>query len=152
MPTRTRRGLPSREETEIQRNVVNKNTSIAHFTLATQDVARAAQFYESTLGWRSIDRPQNLERAAAWLAIGANQEVHFLEVDGFEVSLFEAEFGRHIAVSYNVEEFAALKDRLVAAGAELVAPERETPFDRFFFRDLDGYIIEVIDAEHEPEQ
>ena len=130
----------------------NKKTAIAHFTLATRDVARAAQFYESTLGWRAIHRPQNLECPAAWLAIGATQEVHFLQVEGFEISSFEAEFGRHIAVSYDVEEFDALKERLVANGAELVAPERDTPFERFFFRDPDGYVIEVVDADHEPEQ
>jgi hypothetical protein len=40
---------------------------------------------------------------------------------------------------------------LATRGAELVDPIRETPFERFFFRDPNGYIFEVVDADHAPE-
>ena len=33
----------------------------------------------------------------------------------------------------------------------LIAPERPTPFERFFFRDPNGYVFEVVAAEREPE-
>ena len=38
-----------------------------------------------------------------------------------------------------------LKQRLVDAGAELIAPLRATPFERVFFREpVNGYVFEVI--------
>ena len=66
-------------------------------------------------------------------------------VEGFEVSGFEREFGRHIALFHDGGDFSALKDRLITQGATLIAPERETPYDRFFFREpVNGYVFEVI--------
>jgi hypothetical protein len=47
-----------------------------------------------------------------------------------------------------VTEFPALKERLVAEGAELVESLRTTPYERFFFREpVNGYLFEVIDAD-----
>ena len=72
-----------------------------------------------------------------------------LEVEDFRPSDFEAEFGRHIAVSYPREGFHDLKDRLRSRGAELIEPKRATAFERFFFRDPSGYIFEVVEARKE---
>ena len=127
-------------------------TSFAHFTFATRDVVRASKFYATTFGWEPIHRPQNIEMPAAWLQMAPDQEVHFLQIPDFEISRHEAEFGRHIALAYPRTAFPELKKRLVEHGAELGDPIRETPFERFFFRDPDGYIIEVVDADHEPER
>ena len=121
--------------------------SIAHFTLATRDVASTSGFFESTFGWTPLHRPGNIDRTAAWLEISPGQQMHLLHVEGFEPSPFEAEFGRHIALFYPGKDFAALKSRLAEQGAELVDPLRETPFERFFFRDPNGYMFEVIDSE-----
>jgi len=121
--------------------------AIAHFTLATRDVPRASRFFESTLGWRPVSRPGNIPRVAAWLAIAPGQELHLVEVTDFAPSPFEREFGRHIAVRYPREGFPGLKQRLADEGAELIAPARATPFERFFFRDPNGYVFEVIAAE-----
>jgi catechol 2,3-dioxygenase-like lactoylglutathione lyase family enzyme len=77
--------------------------------------------------------------------------LHLVEVAGFEPSPFEAEFGRHVALAVPPAEFAALKQRLREHGAELIDPQRETPFVRFFFRDPNGYIFEVVEADHAPE-
>ena len=130
----------------------NRNSmAFAHFTLATRDVERTSDFFLQTLGWQPIDRPANIGRRAAWLLIAPGQEVHLLHVDAFEPSAFEKEFGRHIAFFYPVSEFDALKRRLVQFGAELIAPERSTPFDRFFFKDPNGYVFEIIEAGHAPE-
>lgn len=123
----------------------------AHLTLATRHVERSARFYIATLGWRAISRPNNIGRPAAWLEIAAGQELHIVEVEGFEPSPFEAEFGRHFALTYPRMEFAALKRRLLENGAEVFGPIRETPFERFFFRDPDGYVFEVIEEERAPE-
>jgi catechol 2,3-dioxygenase-like lactoylglutathione lyase family enzyme len=121
--------------------------SLVHFTLATRDVRRAEAFFAQALGWRPLARPGNSGRPAAWLEIVPGQELHLVEVAGFEPSPFEAEFGRHVALSFPRAEFDALRGRLLEHGAALIEPERPTPFARFFFRCPDGYVFEVVPVE-----
>lgn len=118
--------------------------AFAHIALATRDVARTARFFEATLGWKPIDRPGNIAVKAAWLAIAPGQEAHLLELPDFAPSPFEREYGRHLALTYPLDGFEALKDRLRAEGAEVIPAERPTPFERFFFRNPDGYMFEVV--------
>ena len=122
-----------------------------HVTLPTRDVARTLRFFETTLGWKRIERPGNIGRPAAWLEIAPGQEAHLIECDDFEPPYYDREFGRHIAVSFPRSGFARLKEALVRQGAELIAAERPTPFERFFFRDPNGYVFEVVDEERVPE-
>ena len=124
---------------------------LAHLTLATRDVHASARFFAQALGWQPISRPNNIGRPAAWLEIAPGQELHLVEVPGFQPSAFEAEFGRHVALAFPLAEFEGLKRRLLAQGAALIEPERPTPFERFFFRDPNGYVFEVVAAEREPE-
>jgi catechol 2,3-dioxygenase-like lactoylglutathione lyase family enzyme len=126
--------------------------TIAHITLATRDIERSRVFFAAALGWRPIERPSNVPMPAAWLEIAPGQELHLVEVPDFEPSPFEREYGRHIALSCPLREFAALKERLQAHGAELIAPDRPTPFERFFFRDPNGYVFEVVAAQRQPER
>ena len=126
-------------------------TRLHHLTLATRDVVASREFFLNTLGWKQIPRPGNIDIQAAWLDIGDGQQLHLLHIEGFEASPFEAEFGRHFAFDYPLDEFSALKERLLTHGAELIDPIRETPFERFFFREPNGYIFEVVDANREPE-
>jgi len=125
--------------------------SLAHITLATRDVQASLTFFAEALGWRPIIRPGNIGRPAAWLEIAPGQELHLVEVTGFAPSSFEAEFGRHIALAFPRAEFDALRRRLVAHGATLIEAERATPFERFFFRDPNGYVFEVVDGGRKPE-
>ena len=124
---------------------------IAHITLATRDVKASASFFQAVLGWAPTHRPGNIGREAAWLSMAPGQELHLVHVPDFEPSRFEKEFGRHIAVEFPLAEFAALQERLHAHGAETIPPERPTPFQRFFFREPNGYIFEVVDADRQPE-
>ena len=125
--------------------------ALAHITLATRDVRKSEAFFAEALGWRPIRRPGNIGRPAAWLEIAPGQELHLVEVAGFEPSPFESEFGRHFAIAFPLAEFAGLKSRLVAHGAQLIKAQREAPFSRFFFRDPNGYVFEVVPAERAPE-
>jgi catechol 2,3-dioxygenase-like lactoylglutathione lyase family enzyme len=126
--------------------------SIAHLTLPTRDVERTAAFFERTLGYARTGVPGNSPVDALWLDVGQGQTMHVFYVDGFEVSRFEHEFGRHVAVFHVRSDFDALKARLTEEGAELIAPLRPTPFERFFFREpVNGYVFEVIDAGHQRE-
>jgi catechol 2,3-dioxygenase-like lactoylglutathione lyase family enzyme len=120
--------------------------AITHLALATRDLKRTAEFFEAALGWPRIERPGNIRVPSAWLEIGPGQELHLLEIADFEPSPFEREYGRHIAVTFPAETFPALKQRLAELGAEVIAPERPTPFERFFFRTPDGYVFEVVAA------
>ena len=55
--------------------------------------------------------PTNIPDEAVWLNLGRGQQIHLVYVDGFEVSPFEREFGRHVAVYYPRAQFDALKAR-----------------------------------------
>lgn len=121
--------------------------SFAHLTLATRDVQRTASFLEQTLGYPRDPAPGNIPSEAVWFNLGNGQQIHLVHVDGFEVSPFEREFGRHIALFHPGRDLEPLKQRLKDQGAEIIAPMRATPFDRFFFRDpINGYVFEVIDT------
>jgi catechol 2,3-dioxygenase-like lactoylglutathione lyase family enzyme len=123
----------------------------AHLTLATRDVSATKTFFETALGWPAIYRPGNIDVQAAWLQVGPNQELHIVHSPEFEASPYEKEFGRHMAIDIPHSEFSPLKERLKENGAEIIPPIRETPFERFFFRDPNGYIFEVIPSERESE-
>jgi hypothetical protein len=121
--------------------------SLAHLTLPTQHVERTTVFLEQALGYRRKPVPSNSPVEVSWLDIGHGQEIHVFYVEGFVVSPFEGEFGRHVAVFHPLADFAALKQRLLDAGAELIEPLRATPFARLFFREpINGYVFEVIDG------
>ena len=121
---------------------------LAHFTLATRDIQRTAEFLERTLGYSRKPLPANSVGEAIWFDIGNGQEMHVLHVPDFEISAYEAEYGRHVAMFHPRSDFPALKARLAGAGAVLIDPIRPTPFERFFFREpVNGYVFEVIDQD-----
>ena len=121
--------------------------ALAHVTLATRELARSTAFFHEVLGWTPIGRPRNNAAPAAWLQIAPGQELHLVEVPEFQPSPFEQEYGRHIALSLPRAGFSTLKERLIAHGAKVIDPLRDTPFDRFFFRDPNGYLFEVLEQE-----
>jgi catechol 2,3-dioxygenase-like lactoylglutathione lyase family enzyme len=122
--------------------------SLAHLTLPTRDVEKTASFLETTLGYVREPAPENIPCETVWLNIGRGQQMHVFYVEGFEVSPFEREFGRHVAVFYPHPQFEGLKQRLQQHGAELIEPLRATAFERFFFREpVNGYVFEVIDQD-----
>ncbi len=124
---------------------------IAHVTLATRDVEASQRFFVETLGWQPLKRPGNIDQPARWLRINAQQELHLIQVDDFQASPFEREYGRHVALEIPLDEFASLQTRLRRHHAEIIPASRATPFQRFFFRDPNGYVFEVVEADHESE-
>ncbi len=120
--------------------------SLSHLTLPTRDVQKTAAFFERTLGYARDPAPANSPLETVWLNTGQGQQMHVVYVEGFEVSRFEGEFGRHVAVYYPLSQFPALKARLQQLDAEVIEPLRAAPFERFFFREpINGYVFEVID-------
>ena len=120
----------------------------AHLTLPTQHVEETTRFLETTLGYSRKPVPDNSPVDARWLDIGHGQELHVFFVEGFVVSPFEAEFGRHVALFHPANDFAAVRQRIISAGGTLVNALRQTPFERLFFREpVNGYLFELIDSE-----
>jgi catechol 2,3-dioxygenase-like lactoylglutathione lyase family enzyme len=118
----------------------------SHITLGTQDVERTASFFQQAFGFPRDPVPANVPYESAWLNLGGGQQIHIVFVEGFQVSPFEREFGRHIALYQPLARFDALKTTLHELGAEIVEPLRTTPFERIFFREpVNGYFFEVID-------
>ena len=89
--------------------------SLAHLTLPTREVEKTASFLEQTLGYVRDPVPENVPDETVWLNIDRGQQIHVFFVDGFEVSPFEQEFGRHVAVFHPLEDFAALQGTAAAA-------------------------------------
>ena len=123
----------------------------AHFTLPTLDVQGTAALLERTLGFTRAQPPANSPVETVWLDMGRGQQIHVVYVEGFAVSAFEGEFGRHFAVFHPVAAFPSLKQALRELGAEVSDPLRPSPFQRFFFREpVNGYVFEVIDDAQAP--
>src|SRR4051812_10050370 len=101
--------------------------SLAHLTLPTRHVEQTASFFERTLGYSRNPVAPNSPVDALWLDIGGGQEMHVFFVEGFEISPFEGEFGRHVALFHPRDDFGTLKERLTREGAKLIAPLRATP-------------------------
>lgn len=120
-------------------------------TLPSRHVEATAAFIEETLGYARLPVPPNVPTETAWLDLGGGQTLHVFYVEGFSVSPFENEFGRHVAVFHPRSDFAALKQRLRDRGAAAFDPMRPTPYDRFFFKEpVNGYVFEVIDDDQKP--
>jgi len=124
--------------------VKNLVMSIHHFTLATRDLQISSRFYQAVFNWVIVERPANISRSGVWLSIPGGQQLHLTEVPDFQPSQFEDEFGRHVALSVTDAELDEVRAKLIEQGTEIIPPQRDTPHRRFFFRDPDGYIIEVI--------
>lgn len=118
---------------------------LAHLTLPTQHVGRTARFLERTLGCARKPVPANSPVEAVWLDLGDGQEMHVLHVDGFIVSPFEGEFGRHVALQHAGADLPALRQRLAEEGAEIIEPLRPAAVERFFVREpINGYVFEIV--------
>jgi predicted enzyme related to lactoylglutathione lyase len=125
---------------------------LAHLAIGSRDVRATAEFLCRAMGWELISSPANAPLEVAWIDVSArrnrSQQIHVIHVADFEISPFDREFGRHLAVFHDGRDMAALKLRIAEQGGQLIDPIRPTPFERFFFREpVNGYVFEVIDRD-----
>jgi len=104
--------------------------------------AEARAFYRDVLGLEEIQRPESLTnagRSGAWFSLGSDQELHVFFNPG---SMDIAHSSAHPALI--VDDLAALREYVAAAGCEI---EEAIPIEgreRFFTRDPGGNRIEFM--------
>ena len=100
--------------------------------------AEGRRFYVGLLGLRELDKPASLAgRGGFWLAAGDGREVHVGTEDGVDRAATKA----HLRVS----NLAAWRERLAAAGVEVLDSVPIPGYDRFEFRDPFGNRVEMIE-------
>jgi catechol 2,3-dioxygenase-like lactoylglutathione lyase family enzyme len=105
-------------------------------TVAPEDTERARDFYCTVLGLTEVEKPDALKpRGGFWLQLG-NQQIHV----GVEPK--DGETKAHVA--YQVDDLAAWRAKLTAAGIEIGTSVPIPGFDRFEFRDPFGNRVELI--------
>lgn len=111
----------------------------AQLTVPRGAEAEARAFYCGVLGLEEIPKPASLEgRGGFWLEVGG-QQVHV----GTEGSVDRAATKAHLA--YEVEDLPAWRERLQAAGAEILESVPIPGNERCELRDPFGNRIELIE-------
>ena len=54
---------------------------------------------------------------------------------------------RHVAFFVSAADLPGVKQRLAKRSIALILAKRPTPFERIFFKDPNGYVIEVLDQD-----
>ena len=97
------------------------------------------QFYVGLLGLPEIDKPEALKgRGGFWVTVG-DREVHVGTEDNVDRTLTKA----HLA--YRVVNLPAWRERLTAAGVEILDSVPIPGYKRFEFRDPFGNRVEMIE-------
>ena len=100
----------------------------------------ARRFYCDVLGLPEVEKPDALKsRGGFWLQVG-DRQVHVGVEDGVDRPATKA----HVA--YAVDDVAAWRARLAAAGVEILASVPIPGYERFEFRDPFGNRVEFIRA------
>jgi catechol 2,3-dioxygenase-like lactoylglutathione lyase family enzyme len=98
----------------------------------------ARRFYGELLGLREIAKPANLAaRGGIWFALGAQQLHLGVETD------FRAARKAHPA--FRVDDLAALRGKLSAAGLVVVVDKPLAGYDRFYLSDPFGNRLEFLE-------
>jgi catechol 2,3-dioxygenase-like lactoylglutathione lyase family enzyme len=113
-----------------------KLTGIHHSSLVVTDMERARRFYGETLGLRPIPRPSNFTRPVAWFEVG-EEHIHLIPSEEPDSAS-----PRHVAL--HVADARAAREHLGRQGVAVEETEPIAGADRFFIRDPDGNLIELI--------
>ena len=107
-------------------------------TVPSEDVEAAREFYCRVLGLPEIEKPESLKgRGGFWLCVG-DRQLHV----GVEEGVDRAATKAHVA--YRVDDVAAWRAKLEAAGVEILESVAIPGCDRFEFRDPFGNRVEMI--------
>ncbi len=123
---------------------------IQHCGLVVADLDRSRRFYGEALGLEEVPRPPNFAFAGAWFRCGED-EIHLLaEADttgraGVEEPGPSAAFGLVNHIAFEVDDLDAACAPLEENGVALIGGPmpRGDGVVQVFFRDPDGYVVEL---------
>jgi len=115
-------------------------SQIQHCSLVAQDLERAAAFYRDVLGLTEIEIPSTFKPAGLnvlWFRLGS-QQIHLLAGTGNQPNS-----QHHMALQVDDAQAARLwmKEKGIDIEETILIPGA----DRFFVRDPDGNLIEIIE-------
>lgn len=122
-----------------------KITTLLHATFLVDDLESSRAFYEGVLGLLPDVRRPDLGFTGVWYDVGANQQIHLMQLPNPETGLSRPQHGgrdRHVALA--VEGFNELIGRLEAVGIAYTLSKSGRP--ALFCRDPDGNALEFVAA------
>lgn len=122
-----------------------KLTALLHCSFLTANLGRSSQFYESVLGLIPNPNRPDLGYPGIWYDVGANQQIHLLQLPNPEQGLQRPLHGgrdRHVALGVN--DLQALLARLDQVGIPYSLSKSGR--SALFCRDPDGNALEFIEA------
>src|SRR3954471_9530461 len=101
---------------------------VHHAAFICSDVDATIAFYQDLLGFPLVELFENRDYPASahlFFDIGNGNLLAFFDFPGFEHPEFQETLGgvQHLAISMAPENYAVLKDRLVAGGIEFRGPD-----------------------------
>lgn len=123
---------------------------IQHVGLVVADLDRSRRFYAKALGLEEVPRPPNFTFDGAWFRFGGT-EIHLLAEAHTTGGAGQADPGPGAAkgmthhLAFEVEDVEAACARLAENGVALEGGPmpRGDGFVQVFFRDPDGYVLEL---------
>ncbi len=116
-----------------------------HTALLSSDVETTIRFYQDLLEFPLTELIENRDYAGSshfFFDIGNGNLLAFFDFPGLDVGPYQEVLGglHHIAISIEPERWSRLRDKLTAAGVDLVEHSEVS----LYFRDPDGARIELI--------
>lgn len=111
-----------------------------HGSIVVADLSRAVAFYRDVLGLEQIPIPDTFvaaELTVAWFKLGP-QQLHLLQSDEANPPT-----SNHLALQ--ISDSAEARTELRAKGLDIEETITIPGADRFFIRDLDGNLLELIE-------
>jgi len=123
---------------------------IQHVGLVVADLERSRRFYAEALGLEEVPRPSNFTFDGAWFRFG-DTEIHLLAEAHATGGAGQPDAGPGAAkgmthhLAFEVEDVGAACERLAENGVTLEGGPmpRGDGFVQVFFRDPDGYVLEL---------
>lgn len=122
---------------------------IDHIAILVSDLDRSAKFYGNILGLEEIPCPL-IHKPIRWFSLGKSLSIHVIEGDNSQIRLSRR---HHMALQTN--DFDAFLDILKKHDVEYfdsngnsgAINQRRDGYQQIFFRDPDGYWLEMNDVE-----
>ncbi|MCG3163933.1 MAG: hypothetical protein JMDDDDMK_05392 [Acidobacteria bacterium] len=111
-----------------------------HAGFLVTDIERAADFYENTLGLKSLPRP-DLDISGRWYDLNNGHQLHLMSVAEMPTHAEPPRHDRHIALS--VPDVHETERRLSEMGIQVSYGSGRAGNPQLFIRDPDGNTIEL---------